>query len=121
MTSTSNGTSSYGYLTTDSRDSTHILITYKDEQGSISKFASIPDALLQEWIHEGIDGLSIGIDVQTDQATIYSVAGSDRDAFLLSQKAVSGGIKQLAEPVVMPLSQSRRDVKELLDAQLAAP
>ena len=121
MTSTSNGTSSYGYLRTDSKDSTHILVTYKDEQGSITKFASIPDALLQEWIHKGIDGLSIGIDVQTDQATIYSVAGSDRDAYLLSQKAVSGGIKQLAEPVVLRMSQSRLDVRRLFDDQLAAP
>ena len=110
-------TSSYGYLTTNSKATTNILATYKDEQGPITKFASIPDEMLQQWISQGTTGISVWIDVETDQATVYPVKDADRDAYVLSKQSRDGSIKHLGEPIRLPLQQSREDFVKIFAAQ----
>jgi hypothetical protein len=104
-------------LTTNSKATTNILATYKDEQGPIAKFASIPDEMLQQWISQGTNGISVWIDVKTDQATVYPVKDSDPDAYVLCQQSKDGSIKHLSEPIRLPLQQSREDFVKIFAGQ----
>jgi hypothetical protein len=116
-TSITYGTSSYGYLTTNSKATTNILATYKDEQGPITKFASIPDEMLQQWISQGTNGISVWIDVETDQATVYPVKDADQDTYVLSKQSRDGSIKNLGEPIRLPLQQSIEDFVKIFAGQ----
>ena len=104
-------------MTTNSKATTNILATYKDEQGPITKFASIPDEMLQQWISQGTTGISVWIDVETDQATVYPVKDADRDAYVLSKQSRDGSIKHLGEPIRLPLQQSREDFVKIFAGQ----
>lgn len=107
-------TSASGYLTTDSSATTYILMTYKDAQGSVTKIASIADETLQEWVADGTNGLSIWLDAQSDMASIYTIKDAEKDAYALSKRCTSGGIQNLPAPIRLPLTQSRKDLKDVL-------
>jgi hypothetical protein len=107
-------TSASGYLTTDSNATTYILMTYKDAQGSVTKIASIADETLQEWVADGTNGLSIWLDAESDTTSIYKMKEAEKDSYILSQRCISGGIPNLPVPIHLPLTQSRKDLKDIL-------
>lgn len=106
------GTSSYGYLTTHSQATTHILISYHDDLGPVNKFVPIPDTTLQIWLAEGTRGISVWINVSLDRALVYTLTESDRDAYILSQRVLGGGLKNLPEPVQLPLKTHPQTPRE---------
>jgi len=110
-------TSIHGYLTTNSKTTTNILATYKDKQGPVTKFASIPDEMLPHRISQGTNGISVWIDAETDQATVYPVKDSDPDAYVLSKQSREGSNKNLGEPIRLPLQQSREDFVKIFAGQ----